>query len=69
MEKNLKKENPYNLKKIKCPFCSKIFAESNLQYNFDLTTTQPTNRHICHGCKRSILYSITTKNDDMLSKS
>lgn len=53
-----KKENPYNLKKVKCPFCGKVFAESNLEYDFNIKGIIPTNRHICHGCHRSVLYRI-----------
>lgn len=53
-----KKENPYKLKKIKCPFCDKVFAESSLEYDFNIKGAIPTNRHICHGCHRSVLYII-----------
>ena len=64
MEQIKKKENPYNLKKIKGPFCDKVFAESNLVYNFNIQDKSviPTNRHICHGCKRSVLYRIEAPN-------
>lgn len=53
-----KTTNNYNLKKVKCPFCNKVFAESSLEYDFNIKGAIPTNRHICHGCHRSVLYII-----------
>jgi len=50
-------QKQFDFEKKKCKFCGRVFAESNLEYDFD-DIQNPTNRHICRGCKRAVLYTI-----------
>jgi phage FluMu protein Com len=45
-------------KKIRCPFCNKLITESTLEYDFENTKAESTNRYVCGRCKRTVYYTV-----------
>ena len=45
-------------KKIRCPFCGKLFTESALDYDFGQPRECATNRILCTRCKRTVYYTV-----------
>lgn len=45
-------------KKIRCPFCNKLLAESSLEYDFGEERALATNRILCTRCKRTVYYTV-----------
>lgn len=48
-------------KKIRCPFCGKLFTESTLEYDFGGERERSTNRILCARCKRTVYYTVSAE--------
>ncbi len=48
-------------KKIRCPFCGKLFTESTLDYDFGGERELSTNRILCARCKRTVYYTVNVE--------